>query len=369
MKGRYSVSTPQRERSVTRDLVTLAAAVVVIVGMKLLATVVVPVMAAMFLFVAFLPMLRWLERKRVRRGWAKVIVIATVLAGVLLVIALIVISVAQITEDLPEHRSQIQQHFDDLASDLSAAGIDVSGEDLGAQFDLETIVGLAIRFLPGMISAISGAVLALLVFIYAVIDADGIRRRLWRGIGADDAQLSRLGVTMSSVSDYIRIRALLGGVAALLNIALLLLLGVPYALLWGLLSFVMSFIPYVGYWVALVPPLLLALSTGGWEPALVVFLGYWAINGTIDNLIGPRLLGHGLNIAPAVAVISIVFWGFVLGPVGAIIAMPLTVGFKLLLLERSPDSHWLALLISARDSDTHEIPQEAVPGHAGAPTG
>lgn len=363
------METAERERSITRDLLTLAAAVVVIVGMKFLATVIVPVLSAVFLFVAFRPMLRWLEQKGVRLLWAKAIVIATVMVGALLAAALIAVSVAQISADVPAKRAELRERIDALASDLSAVGIDVSGVSLGAQFDLQLLVRLAVGFLPGIITAISAGAIALIIFMYAVADADGVGRRLRLGLGADDEQVSKIELTMAMMGDYIKIRALLGAAIALANLVVLLLVGVEYALLWALVAFAMSFIPYVGYWIALVPPFLLAFIDGGWLPALIVFFGYWAINGAIDNLVGPRMLGHGVNIAPAVTVISVVFWGFVLGPVGAILAMPLTVGFKLLLLERNPDSRWLALLVSARDQDPHAIGKQDAPGFAATQPG
>jgi len=213
-----------------------------------------------------------------------------------------------------------------------------------------------VRFLPGIISFVAGVAISLIIFVYLLLDTEGTRRRLKRGLGASDPQVARLSDMAATVSSYISIRAILGGTAAVLDFVLLLALGVPYALFWGFVSFVMSFVPYIGYWVALIPPCLLALALLGWWQAAAVFFGYWAINGVIDNFVGPRMLGRGLNISPAMTVISLIFWGEILGPMGAILAMPLTVAVKLLLLERNPDSHWLALLISSRSDEPEPDP-------------
>lgn len=338
-----------RRVSITRNLVTLAAAVVVIVGMHWLASLLVPVLMAIFFVLAFLPMLAWLQRKGVSRLWATVIVILTVIVSALALVGLIVLSVAQVTGNIPEYRAAIRAELDALSARLADMGIIVSGDELESQLDFDMLLSIAVRVLPSVMSFVGATVLVVMLFIYALIDADGIRRRLRQGIGADDDQVDRLASMVSIVGKYISIRLILGGAAAILDIVLLLFVGVDYALFWGVFSLITSFIPYIGYWVALIPPCLIALATIGPEAALVVFIGYWLINGAIDNLVSPQLLGRGLGIAPVVTIISIVFWGSVLGPAGAILAMPLTIAVKLLLLDRYSDTRWLSLLMSTSD--------------------
>lgn len=129
------------------------------------------------------------------------------------------------------------------------------------------------------------------------------------------------------------VRAVLGLVAAVLDYLLLLVLGVDYALLWGVLSFILSFVPNIGFTLSLVPPMLLALLGGGWVKALVVFGGYQVINNVIDNVIAPRLIGRQMQISALLSFLSVIFWTWVLGPTGAILSVPLTVLLRELALE------------------------------------
>lgn len=343
------METANREPSIAHDLVTLAAAVIVIVGMKLLASILVPVLTSMFFLLAFLPLVGWLQRKGVTPGWSKVITIALALTLLVGIVLLVVVSVVQLAENWPTYQDQLRARLDALSNWLADYGITLSSQEAADEVDYRTVLDVAVRFVPGVISAAAAVLLSLVVFIYALIDIERIRERLSRGLGADNPQLAQLARMVSVVSRYIAIRAVLGAMAAALDVVWLLVLGVQYALFWGFISFIMSFIPYLGYWVAVIPPMLLALATEGWVAAALVFVGYLLINGAIDNLVGPTLMGRGLNLAPAVTVISIVFWGTILGPMGAILALPLTVACKLVLLERSPNSRWLALLLSAGD--------------------
>jgi hypothetical protein len=121
------------------------------------------------------------------------------------------------------------------------------------------------------------------------------------------------------------VRAVLGLIAAVLDYALLTVLGVDYALLWGVLSFLLSFVPNIGFTLSLIPPTLLALVESGWQEALIVFVGYQVINNVLDNVIGPRFVGREMKISALLSFLSVIFWAWVLGPTGAILAVPLTV--------------------------------------------
>jgi AI-2 transport protein TqsA len=352
---------PLHTPSIAADLVTLAAAVIVIIGMRELASVLVPALTAIFFLLAFLPLVAWLRRKGVSPGWSKVIAIGLAVSLLAAIVVLVAISVSQLAENLPEYEEQLRERLAGLSSWLSDNGINVSGDDVSEGMDFNTILNLGVRFIPGAVSATVATLLSLVIFVYALIDVERTQQRLSLGLGADNPQLTQFSRMVSIVSRYIAIRAILGAMAAILDAILLLVLGVEYALFWGFISFIMSFIPYVGYWIAVVPPMLLALATDGWSTAILIFIGYLLINGAIDSLVGPNLMGRGLDITPAVTVLSIVFWGAILGPMGAILAMPLTVGFKILLLERSPNGRWLALLVSTGDGKAALEAQPTLP--------
>jgi len=152
----------------------------------------------------------------------------------------------------------------------------------------------------------------------------------------------KAGRFTTSIGTFMVIKAWLGLLAATGDVILLTVLGVNYALLWGVLSFLLSFIPSLGYILALIPPVLVALIQHGPTTALIVFFGYWLINGVIDSVIGPHYLGQGLDLSTVVTIIAAFFWGWVLGPIGAFLGLPITIAVKMLILEHFPDTRWVA---------------------------
>ena len=121
---------------------------------------------------------------------------------------------------------------------------------------------------------------------------------------------------------------------------MLALLGVPLALLWGLLVFITNYIPYIGFWIGLVPPVLLALLTGGWELAAVVFVLYTVVNFVLTSVIQPKYVGDAVGISVSLTLVALVFWGWVLGTIGAVLAVPLTLFAKALLVDVNPRVRW-----------------------------
>jgi predicted PurR-regulated permease PerM len=137
---------------------------------------------------------------------------------------------------------------------------------------------------------------------------------------------------------------------------------VPYAILWGVMAWVLGFIPAVGYWIALIPPVLLAYSLYGTRTALIIFVMYAVINGTAANIISPRVLGKGLRISPLIVFVSVFIWGWLLGGIGAILAIPLTM-LIIVILESFSASRWVARLMSYVPGSEKEGDAEAF-GHA-----
>jgi predicted PurR-regulated permease PerM len=152
-----------------------------------------------------------------------------------------------------------------------------------------------------------------------------MERRARKGARDHSPLAARFLAFSTTLRGYIGVRAVLGLAAALINYVVLLILGVDHALLWGVLSFLLSFVPNIGFTLSLVPPMLLALMEGGWVRALIVFITYQVVNTVIDNIIGPRFVGKQMQISALLSFLSVVCWTWVLGPTGAVLAVPLTV--------------------------------------------
>jgi AI-2 transport protein TqsA len=146
-------------------------------------------------------------------------------------------------------------------------------------------------------------------------------------------------------------------IIATVVVVLLWFLGIPNPILWGIVAFVCGFIPYIGYWISVLPPMVLGFAQSGIPGALAVLLGYWLINGVLSSVVAPRYFGKGLNVSPVLALLAVLFWGWLLGPVGAVVGVPMTVLLKMIVLVNYPETRWLAQVLSQDDGDSEpELP-------------
>ena len=172
----------------------------------------------------------------------------------------------------------------------------------------------------------------------------------------DSVAYARSASAVPSVVKFLGIITVLNLVIAILDTIFLWFLGIPHPILWGIIAFICGFIPYIGYWISVLPPLILGFVQGGVTTAIVVLLGYWFINGMLSSVVAPRFFGKGLNVSPVLTLLAVLFWGWLLGPVGAIVGVPLTVLLKSIVLENYASTRWLATVLGQDDGSEPEAP-------------
>jgi AI-2 transport protein TqsA len=182
-------------------------------------------------------------------------------------------------------------------------------------------------------------------------------------VGADNPQVARLTTVGRSVVRQFGLRAIVNLVTGAGVTVLLFVLGVDFPLLWGILTFFLSFVPYIGLVLAVTPAVVLALAEFGLERALLVILGVVVINVMAENVLSPMMMGRGLNLSPTVVFLSFIIWAWLLGGPGAFLALPITL-FVAVMLDTFPETRWLASIIGVSDAGT-TAPDGAAPG---APT-
>ena len=305
---------PPTARPSAPTLVAVAAVVVVLVGMHFAAWLIFLVSLSGFATLLLTPVMKKLDRRGVP-GWASLtLAMLLYLLTIALVVILLVLGVAGFVNELPAQEPQIEDGL---------AGI-IGGREQA------TVIGAALVGLLGFIAgALAGAAvqigLSIFVVAYLLLEQRrGAERLMWAFPGRPRI-LAWTSTTAGQLRTYLVARVLLGAIAAVLDTIFLVVLGVPSALLWGVLSFLMSFVPNVGFFIALIPPSILALGVGGVPLALTVAIGYVVINLLIDYAIQPRFIGSAVNLSAVIFTLSVFFWGIVLGPQGAMLAGPLTV--------------------------------------------
>jgi predicted PurR-regulated permease PerM len=327
----------------TRLVLVAASAVVILVGMRLARDVVTPVLLSLVITLAVSPLLHWQVRKGVPPKVAYfTTLIVTALAGIM-VVGLLIGSLAKFASDLPDYASRLQPYWDSVVQLLEKLGLNtddlLSLENIDPKSLLKTGASLA----SDVVGLLSSLVLMALTVFFMLLEAMSISRKL--NAGVESGALQRIDDMSQDMRAFIKVTTYMGAAVAALNTVLLLALGVPNAVLWGLMSFFLSFIPFIGFVIALVPPAFLGLITGGWPVALAVVLGYFAINGVSDNVIKPRIMGTQTNLSPLTVFLSVLLWGWVLGPLGGLLAVPVTLLAKRLVFEAYDEWRWLSVLL------------------------
>lgn len=352
-----------------RALVIAASLVVVVAGLRAAAAIFIPLLLAFFLAMVSFPLLFWLLRKRVPRVLAVSLTVAAVV-GVLTVIGfLISASVAGVTRAAPRYQARFQQLFEPLTQRLESSGLEVSDWINTELLDLGRMIDVVRNTFVGVATAATLGLLVLLFITFILLEAVGFKEKLVRALGQDNTVLARFAKVNREVQNYLVIKT---GVSVATGVAvglLVWLFGLDFPLFWGFIAFVFNFVPNIGSVLAGVPAFLLALVQLGPPRALGIALGYVVINVALGNLAEPNLLGRRLRLSPLAVLLSLVFWGWVWGPVGMLLAVPLTMVIKIM-LENTEGLRWLAALLDpVRRRGSPEAGQAAasVPASDGPP--
>ncbi len=332
-----------------RTLLGLAAAAVVLAGVYFARDLVGPLALAVVLVVICEPVRRPLER----RGWPRwtgttsVIVVAYLV--LVLMGALLWLAGTQFARLVADFSDELQANVQSLLAWLRAAGLDDQAADAAASvLDPGTLVSLV----SSLGSTILGIATALFfVFAYIIfMAADAARyREAGRVFGPAKAPvLGRIRHLNSGIRRYYVVNASFGAVVAVIDGLALWWLGVPAPLVWAILAFVTNFVPNIGFVLGLIPPAVLAFVVGGWPMLLAVIAIYCVVNVVLQVLVQPKFVSDAVDLSLTLSFFSVIFWTFVIGPLGAILSIPLTLFVRTLVLEGDPGGHWLRWLSGDR---------------------
>ncbi|NKY49865.1 AI-2E family transporter [Nocardia vermiculata] len=338
-------------------VLTAAGAVVAIAGMKAFAGVLGPTFLALMLTMAVQPVQTWAQQ----RGWRPWIGMLGALVSVVLILLVLlgslVLSAAQLASELPKYSDEFNDLFDGLRSTLADLGVStdqiqnaLSGVDVGKAVD---VLSMALSNAFGIFTN-TFFVLALLLFM--AIDGMMIGRKLDVVAKARPEIAYALTAFAKGTRKYLVVSTIFGLIVAIFDGGALWLMGVPLPVLWALLSFITNYIPNVGFVLGLVPPALLALLDSGPMLMIWVIVVYSVINFVIQSIIQPKIVGDAVGLSVTVAFLSLVFWSWVLGALGALLAIPLTLLMKAVLLDIDPSTRWIGVLIQDRPPDPQEQP-------------
>ena len=310
-----------------RLLIGTAAFVIIAAGIRQAAELLNSILLAMLLIVTVLPAFEAMRRRGVPKGLA-VALTSLLLAGVVLaLLGILGLSGTRLIQVLPDYQNRAESLLRGLESWMIARGIQ---PDQVLSLELVNpgrLLGLAAGFLSGLGKVLSQVLLLLLIVGFFLAER-GLHDRTLRP-GGTVARVAR------DVRQYLVITTLTGLGFAVLVYFIMLMVGTDLALVWAVLAFVMNFVPNIGIILALVPPVILTMLELGWQRALVILAAFVVLNFVVDNLVKPRFLRSGLDVPPLLGLLSLVVWAYLLGPTGAVLALPLTIAVRRMLEEAS----------------------------------
>lgn len=337
-------------------IVTLLLAIVLL--LRQFAWIVTPLAGSSLLLVLLYPVYSALERSKVPKIPAAIIFVVTVFLVLLAILALITYALSQFTTMILGFTEEFQLMLVGLEEWLNTVGVIIpQAHELIDMVDIPAVTLWTLGHVPSILSIASTVIVVSTIILFQAIESTQASQRV-RVLNEQYPQLyTALRICARRTRQFFGVTTIFAVIVGILNTILLYILGIPSAPLWGLLAVVANYVPFLGFWVALVPPALLALAIHGPLEFLIVVVGYLVLNFLITSLLPTKFVSDTVGLSMVLEVVSIIFWAWVLGPMGAILAIPLTIFVKAVLIDTNPNAAWLRDILSSRKSLAAQVPE------------
>ncbi|MDQ5764006.1 AI-2E family transporter [Klebsiella pneumoniae] len=326
-------------------VIMLGMLVIILTGIRFAADIIVPFILALFLAVIINPLVQLLVRCRVPRVLAISLLIGLIVMLAIVLLASLGTSLNELARTLPQYRNYLYEPMQTIAPWLQRMGFTVSVVELNKYIDPNAVMTLVTSLLTQLSNAMSSIFLLLLTVVFMLLEVPQLPAKLQQLMSRPVEGMGAIQRAIDSVSHYLVLKTAISLITGLVVWGMLVLLDVRFAFMWGLLAFALNYIPNIGSVLAAIPPILQVLVFGGLYETLVVLAGYLIVNLVFGNILEPRIMGRGLGLSTLVVFLSLIFWGWLLGPVGMLLSVPLTIIVKIA-LEQTSGGQSIAFLLS-----------------------
>lgn len=331
----------------SRGLFSIAAFVIFIAGLRAASNIIIPFLLACFIAIISSPAMVWFKKKGIRPAFSILIIIMSVMCILWVLVQIAGVSINQFVSESDMYQRRLRMISTEWIQWLESKRIDVNSDTFNSIINpgraMTLVVDTLRQFLTGMLK---NTFLIMLTVVFLLLELAGFPNKLKMALGPDHPIIPALNLFTESLNRYLAIKSWVSLATGVLAYVLCRLIGLNYALLWGLLAFLFNYVPNIGSILAAAPPVMLALVEFGTSKALVCLAGYMAINIIFGNLIEPRVMGKGLGLSTLVVWMSLIFWGWVFGAVGMLLSVPLTMVIKIA-MESKPETQWIAVLLGS----------------------
>ena len=330
----------------SQRLLTLASLVVIVAGLKLAAPLLVPFVAALFLAILSLPVLTWLQQHRVPRGLAVGIAVLVNLLALAAIGLLVSGSMAEFVAAAPRYREELVALLDNSVRWLEQRGLPAARWVEEGLFDAASMIDLVGSTIRGVAQLATDLLLIVTTMLFLLLEVAVFAPKLQAALGNRVAPIWRYARIRLEVQQYLLMKTVVSLVMGVLSGLGVWLIGLDFPVLWGLIAFLFNYVPNIGPVLAAIPPLALSLLQLGVGGTLLIALLFLALHLVLGNILEPQLFGRRLGLSSLVVWASLIFWGWVWGPIGMLLSVPLTVIARIV-LENSRELRWIAILLAS----------------------
>ena len=339
----------------TNALISAAAVIVIVFGMQAAKVLLVPFLLAVFLALITVRPMLWLQQRKVPSIAAALLIVVTMMLILAVVGAIVGSSIGEFTAALPAYQDRLDTIVDGALQFLARiTGNENSFSNLGELIDPGWAMGMAASILTSLQEVLTNAFLILFTMVFILLEVSSAATKAQAAFGLAAGTLDRPRAFVSNLGRYLGIKTVVSVATGLTAGLLTWWIGLDFPLLWAMLAFLFNYVPTIGSIIAAVPAVLLAVVQLGLGDALTTALGFLAINMVFGNMIEPRLMGRGVGISPLIIFTGLVLWGWIFGPVGMLLSVPLTMTVKMA-LESNDRTRWAAILIGSEQDAEWEL--------------
>jgi Predicted permease len=318
------MTSPQPDKAGLHILLKLAALVVILAGIHSAADIIVQLLLALFFAIVLNPLVTWFLRRGLSRALAITLVMIVMLFVLTVLVAVLATSVNDFIAMMPSYNKELTRKLIELQQMLPFMHLHISPDKLLQRIDSDKLMTFATALMTQLSGAMTGIVLLIMTVIFMLFEARHVPYKLRFALSNPKIHIAGLHRALKGVSQYLALKtfiSLLTGVVVWLG---LMLMGVQFALMWGVLAFLLNYIPNIGSVISAIPPMIQALLFNGYYECLMVGALFLAVHMILGNILEPRLMGHRLGMSTLVVFLSLLIWGWLLGPVGMLLSVPLT---------------------------------------------
>ncbi len=322
-------------------ILVMAGVVIILAGIKSASVIIVPFLLALFIAIILSPLFLWFKCKGLPQGISLLLIVLLLFGLISTLVMLIGTSVQDFSHNVPLYEEKLRTDFNHFLSTLEGWGVNIPKEDIRAMFATDSILEYIATTLKSLGGLLTNSFMIIVTVIFMLMEISQFTKKIEK---SDSSSLRSLMDVSDNVKRFILLKSMTSAATGVIITIGLELFDIHYAVLWGVVAFLLNFIPNIGSIIAAVPAVLMALVQYDLTTALGVTGLYLAVNITIGSILEPRIMGKGLGLSTLVVFLSLIFWGWLLGPVGMLLSVPLTIMVKIV-LNAKEDTKWIATLL------------------------